>query len=150
MEPDLDMVVRAAVTTGNLRASEVAEPAEVFIIAVPTPITADNKPDLSHVVSAMESIAPVLSAGNLIILESTSPPNTTELMSSKLAALRPDLSFPHSDGDSCDVSIAYCPERVLPGMVLQELVNNDRVVGGISKKCTRKAVEVYKLSLIHI
>lgn len=144
VEPDLDMVVRAAVTTGTLRASATVEPADVFIVAVPTPVLENNEPDVSHVVSVIESIASVLEKGNLIIIESTCPPGTTEMLANKLSTLCPTLTFPHLVGDSADVSIAYCPERVLPGMVLQELVNNDRVIGGITRTCTQNAVELYK------
>lgn len=145
VEPDLDIVVRAAVTTGKLKAAVDIVPADAFLIAVPTPMTTEKKPDLSHVIAAAKSIAPVLEMGNLIILESTVPPGTTEMVSEELAKLRPDLTFPQTAGEKADISVAHCPERVLPGMVLQELVNNDRVVGGISKKCTAMAIDLYKI-----
>jgi len=130
VEPDLDIVVRAAVTTGNLRATTAAEPADAFLIAVPTPFKDNHKPDLSYIQSAAQAIAPVLVAGNLIVLESTSPVGTTEKIAEWLAQERADLTFPHQAGDNADIQIAYCPERVLPGYVLQELVNNDRIIGG--------------------
>ena len=144
VEPDLDIVVRSVVTTGNLKATTIAEPADVFLIAVPTPFKRDNVPDLSYIKSAAEAVAPVIKEGNLIILESTSPVGTTEKLASWLADARPDLSFPQQAGEHADVQVAHCPERVLPGYVLQELVNNDRVIGGISKKCGERAKDLYK------
>ncbi|MCG6200942.1 UDP-N-acetyl-D-mannosamine dehydrogenase [Psychromonas antarctica] len=148
VEPDLDIVVRSVVSTGNLRAVTTAEPADVFIIAVPTPfIHSDDdshQPDLSYIESAANTIAPVLAKGNLVILESTSPVGTTEKLATWLAKARPDLSFPQNRGDAADINVAYCPERVLPGYVLRELVSNDRVIGGMSKSCSTKAVELYR------
>ncbi|PHS14740.1 MAG: UDP-N-acetyl-D-mannosamine dehydrogenase [Kangiella sp.] len=149
VEPDLDIVVRAVVNTGNLKATTVPETADVFMIAVPTPfIEADDdshKPNLSYIESAAKAIAPVLEKGNLVILESTSPVGTTEKLAAWLAEARPDLSFPQTKGDTADIKVAHCPERVLPGYVLQELVSNDRVVGGMSKACSELAVELYKI-----
>ncbi|MFT6985266.1 MAG: UDP-N-acetyl-D-mannosaminuronic acid dehydrogenase [Psychromonas sp.] len=148
VEPDLDIVVRSVVSTGNLRAVTVAEPADVFMIAVPTPfIHSDDdshQPDLSYIESAANTIAPVLEKGNLVILESTSPVGTTEKLATWLAKARPDLSFPQDKGDAADINVAHCPERVLPGYVLQELVSNDRVIGGMSKTCSEKAVALYR------
>jgi UDP-N-acetyl-D-mannosaminuronic acid dehydrogenase len=144
VEPDLDIVVRSVVMTGKLRASIEAESADVFMIAVPTPFKNNNAPDLSYIEAAAKTIAPVLEKGNLVILESTSPVGTTEKLSGWLKKARPDLSFPQDTGDAADINIAHCPERVLPGYVLQELVSNDRVIGGISSKCSDKAVELYK------
>jgi len=144
VEPDLDIVVRAVVTTGNLRATTVAEPADAFLIAVPTPFEDDHKPDLSYIQAAAKAIAPVLVAGNLIVLESTSPVGTTEKIAQWLAQERSDLTFPHQAADNADIQIAYCPERVLPGYVLQELVNNDRIIGGMSKRAAEQAIELYK------
>lgn len=148
VEPDLDIVVRSVVSTGNLRAVTVAEPADVFMIAVPTPfIHSDDdshQPDLSYIESAAKIIAPVLEKGNLVILESTSPVGTTEKLAAWLATARPDLSFPQDKGDAADINVAHCPERVLPGYVLQELVSNDRVIGGMSKTCSKKAVALYR------
>jgi len=145
VEPDLDIVVRSVVTTGNLRATTVAESSDAFLIAVPTPFKGDHVPDLSYIQAAATAIAPVLETGNLIVLESTSPVGTTEKLEQWLAAARPDLSFPHQAGDQSDINIAYCPERVLPGHVLQELVNNDRIIGGLSDRCSQRATELYKL-----
>ncbi|PKH01078.1 UDP-N-acetyl-D-mannosamine dehydrogenase [Psychromonas sp. MB-3u-54] len=148
VEPDLDIVVRSVVSTGNLRAVTIAEPADVFMIAVPTPFihSDDNshQPDLSYIESAANTIAPVLEKGNLVILESTSPVGTTEKLATWLAKARPDLSFPQDKGNAADINIAHCPERVLPGYVLQELVSNDRVIGGMSKTCSEKAVALYR------
>jgi UDP-N-acetyl-D-mannosaminuronic acid dehydrogenase len=148
VEPDLDIVVRSVVSTGNLRAVTIAEPADVFMVAVPTPfIHSDDDshhPDLSYIESAANTIAPVLEKGNLVILESTSPVGTTEKLATWLAKARPDLSFPQNKGDAADINIAHCPERVLPGYVLQELVSNDRVIGGMSKTCSAKAAELYR------
>lgn len=150
VEPDLDMVVHAAVTEGYLRATTVAEPADAFLIAVPTPFllgeeNGDHQPDLSYIKSASLAIAPVLKKGDLVILESTSPVGATEQMAAWLEAARPDLSFPQSHGEDSDIRVAYCPERVLPGHVLRELVQNDRVIGGMTAKCSVAAASLYKL-----
>ena len=149
-EPDLDIVVRAVVTEGYLRATATPEPADAFLIAVPTPFLPGrngdgHEPDLSYVAAASRSIAPVLKAGDLVVLESTSPVGTTAQMAAWLAELRPDLSFPQAMGEASDIRIAHCPERVLPGRVLQELVRNDRVIGGMTPRCSARAVELYKL-----
>ena len=145
VEPDLDMVVNAAVTEGYLKAVTTPEPADAFLIAVPTPFKSGYEPDLSYIEAASKSIAPVLKKGNLIILESTSPVGATEKMSGWLAELRPDLSFPQNSGEESDIRVAHCPERVLPGHVLRELVQNDRVIGGMTAKCSACAVELYKI-----
>lgn len=145
IEQDLDMVVRAAVHEGYLRATTEPEPAEAFLIAVPTPFKGDNhEPDLSYIEAASNAIAPVLDAGNLVILESTSPVGTTEAMAGWLADARPDLSFPQNAGEDSDVRIAHCPERVLPGKVMQELITNDRVIGGMTARCSELAALLYK------
>lgn len=144
-EPDLDMVVSAAVNQGYLRATTTPEKADAFIVAVPTPFSEGFKPDLSYVESATRSIAKVLEKGNLIILESTSPVTTTDQMAEWLAEERPDLTFPHQAGEDCDVCLAYCPERVLPGHIMQELIRNDRVVGGMTPQCSRRAIDLYKI-----
>lgn len=144
VEPDLDIVVRAAVTEGYLRATNQPEAADAFLIAVPTPFKGDHEPDLSYVESATLSIAPVLKAGDLIVLESTSPVGTTDLIAQWLKSKRPDLTFPGSEDASPDVNIAHCPERVLPGHVLTELINNDRVIGGMTAICAERAIELYR------
>lgn len=147
VEPDLDIIVHAAVKEGYLKATTKVESADAFLIAVPTPFEHSNdetpKPDLSFIESACHSLAPVLKSGDLVILESTSPVGATEKIASWLAKARPDLSFPQ-DNENPDVNIAYCPERVLPGKVVRELVENDRVIGGMSDKCSEKAVSLYK------
>jgi UDP-N-acetyl-D-mannosaminuronic acid dehydrogenase len=145
VEPDLDMVVHAAVTEGYLRATTRPEPADAFLIAVPTPFKGDHEPDLTYIESASKNIAPVLKKGDLVILESTSPVGATEQMAAWLAEARPDLSFPQTHGESSDIRIAHCPERVLPGHVLRELVQNDRVIGGMTPKCSELAISLYKI-----
>ncbi|MFZ6048997.1 UDP-N-acetyl-D-mannosamine dehydrogenase [Pseudomonas sp. CR3202] len=144
VEPDLDMVVHAAVVEGYLRATTVPEPADAFLIAVPTPFKGDYEPDLGYIESASKSIAPVLKKGDLVILESTSPVGATEQMAAWLADARPDLTFPQTHGEASDIRVAHCPERVLPGHVLRELVQNDRVIGGMTPKCSDAAVALYK------
>lgn len=143
VEPDLDAIVHATVTEGYLKAKTVPEKADAFLIAVPTPFKEEYEPDLSYIESACKAIAPVLTKGNIVILESTSPVGATEAVSKWLAKERPDLSFPLKSDDKADVNIAHCPERVLPGHVVRELVENDRVVGGITPECSSKAVELY-------
>ena len=145
VEPDLDMVVHAAVTEGYLRATTKPEPADAFLIAVPTPFKGDHEPDLTYIESASKSIAPVLKKGDLVILESTSPVGATEQMAAWLAEARSDLTFPQTHGEDSDIRIAHCPERVLPGHVLRELVQNDRVIGGMTPKCSQSAINLYKI-----
>jgi UDP-N-acetyl-D-mannosaminuronic acid dehydrogenase len=148
VEPDLDMVVHAAVVDGYLHATTQPEPADAFLIAVPTPFKSDHKgdhePDLCYIESASKSIAPVLKKGDLVILESTSPVGATEQMAAWLAEARPDLTFPQTHGEASDIRVAHCPERVLPGHVLRELVQNDRVIGGMTAKCSEAASRLYK------
>lgn len=144
VEPDLDIVVRAAVSQGYLQATSTPEPADAFIIAVPTPFKNGHEPDLEFIEHAVRSVASVLEAGNLVILESTSPVGTTEMISRWLAKERPDLTFPHERGGESDIRVAYCPERVLPGQVLRELVDNDRVIGGITPECSKAAIRLYR------
>jgi UDP-N-acetyl-D-mannosaminuronic acid dehydrogenase len=144
VEPELDMLVQAAVTQGYLRATTVAEPADAFLIAVPTPFMDDHKPDLRYIEAASRSIAPVLKKGDLVVLESTSPVGATERMAAWMADLRPDLSFPQQSGEDSDIRVAHCPERVLPGHVIRELVQNDRVIGGMTRKCGELARELYQ------
>lgn len=149
VEPELDILVRSAVTENLLRATTTPEPADAFLIAVPTPFKAGHQPDLSYVESAVDAIAPVLAAGNLVILESTSPVGTTEAIVQRLAARRPDLRFPEVTAGSgqpreLDVNIAYCAERVLPGRVVHELVDNARVIGGMTPACADRAAALYR------
>ena len=144
VEPGLADLLAESVTKGWVRSVAAPEPAEVFIIAVPTPITEDKKPDISYVKAAALSLIPVLRKGALVILESTSPVGTTEQMAAWLAEARPDLTFPHQAGEGADVQIAYGPERIMPGKMLEELVKNDRIVGGFTEKATAMAVDFYK------
>ncbi|MEZ9753809.1 UDP-N-acetyl-D-mannosamine dehydrogenase [Vibrio cyclitrophicus] len=149
VEPDLDMLVSAAVQQGYLKAVTTPEAADAFLIAVPTPFKecADGEipePDLRFIEAASKAIAPVLKKGDLVILESTSPVGATEQMAKWLAEARGDLTFPQVGGENADVNIAHCPERVLPGHVVRELVENDRVIGGMSSRCSERSVELYK------
>lgn len=144
VEPGLDALLHAAVVSGKFRATLHPEAADVFLIAVPTPCQGEHKADLSYIRAAAHAIAKILKKGNVVVLESTSPVGTTESLEAWLASDRPDLSFPSKLGDESDIRIAYCPERVLPGKVVHELIENDRVVGGISNKCTETAIAFYK------
>jgi len=143
-EVDLDGLVHGVVSRGLLSASTQVAPADVFVIAVPTPFDKDHAPDISYVLSAGRTIAPVLKQGDVIILESTSPVGTTEQLRDLIAGLRPDLKIPGLTGEIPDISISYCPERVQPGRILEELTNNDRSIGGITPRCARKALAFYK------
>jgi UDP-N-acetyl-D-mannosaminuronic acid dehydrogenase len=143
-EVDLHGLVQGVVDRGRLRASTTPEPADVFVIAVPTPIRDDHAPDISYVLSAARTIAPVLKGGDLVILESTSPVGTTEQVAALIAAARPDLKIPGHSTGTPDLYISYCPERVLPGRILIELVDNDRVIGGITPRCARRAMTFYR------
>jgi len=143
-EVDLDGLVQGVVSRGLLRASLTVEEADAFVIAVPTPVSADHAPDISYILAAARTIAPVLRPGNIVILESTSPVGTTEALRDELARMRPDIRMPGSPGNAADIAIAYCPERVLPGRILIELVNNDRCIGGITPRCARKALTFYR------
>lgn len=138
-EVDLDGLVQGVVARCNLRASLEVEESDVFIIAVPTPVAEDRAPDISYVLKAARTIAPVLKAGDTVILESTSPVGTTEAMRDVIGTMRPDLKMP-GKGVQGDIAIAYCPERVLPGRILVELIDNDRCIGGITPRCARKAL----------
>ena len=143
-EVDLDGLVQGVVARGLLSASVEVAPADVFVIAVPTPFDKDHAPDISYVLAAGRSVASVLKAGDIVILESTSPVGTTEQLRDLIAQLRPDLKCPGKTRETPDISISYCPERVLPGRILEELTNNDRSIGGITPRCARKALAFYK------
>ncbi|WP_026326149.1 UDP-N-acetyl-D-mannosamine dehydrogenase [Sphingomonas sp. Mn802worker] len=144
-EVDLDGLVSGVVARGSLRASTQIEPADVFVIAVPTPFGPDHVPDVGYVLKAATAVASVLKAGDTVILESTSPVGTTEQVRDFIAGLRPDLKVPGRCGNGhADVAIAYCPERVLPGRILVELIDNDRVIGGITPRCARRALHFYR------
>lgn len=151
VEPDLHDLVKKAVGDGYLKATTTPKPADAFLIAVPTPFlplkdqSLIPEPDLSYIKSAAKAVAKVLKRGDLVILESTSPVGATEQMSAWLAEERSDLSFPHTQGENSDIRIAHCPERVLPGHVIRELEENDRVIGGMTERCSNAAIELYKI-----
>jgi UDP-N-acetyl-D-mannosaminuronic acid dehydrogenase len=135
-EPDLDILLKSAVQSGNLSASLVPETADIFIIAVPTPFKDGHQPDLQYVQQATQSIAPYVQRGNLVILESTSPVGTTlDIVTEGLKASGLRVGE--------DIFVAHCPERVLPGRILTELVENDRIVGGINEASTQAAADFY-------
>jgi UDP-N-acetyl-D-mannosaminuronic acid dehydrogenase len=149
VEPDLDILVRSAVNCGNLRAAMVPEQADTFILAVPTPFKsgpecAQKIPDISYIEMATRAIAPCLAEGNLVILESTSPVGTTERVGELISELRPDLRNGKPGHNPTMVHLAHCPERVLPGHIIRELVDNDRIIGGVDRASAEKARELYK------
>lgn len=135
VEPELDGIVKKAVEKGLLKAGIKAIPSDVYLIVVPTPFKGDHEPDISYVEAATEGIIPLLKENDLYIIESTSPIGTTEKMKDLIYSKRPELTN--------KINIAYCPERVLPGNVMYELVHNDRVIGGIDEKSTEKAISFY-------
>ena len=135
VEPDLDVIVSKAVNDGFFKASTTAVAADTFLIVVPTPFKGNHEPDISYVESATRAILPLLKKGDLYIIESTSPIGTTEKMRDLIFQSRPELKG--------EIYIAYCPERVLPGNVMYELVHNDRVIGGVDEASTQKAISFY-------
>lgn len=143
VEMDLDGLLHGVVTSGALKAQTQPAKADAFIIAVPTPFKEGNKPDLSFIEAATKAIAPYVEKGNLIVLESTVPPGATDQMVEWLEAERPDLK----GGCGTDYFAAHCPERVLPGSVLIELVQNDRIIGGITEECASRAEALYDVFL---
>ncbi|MBD7980284.1 UDP-N-acetyl-D-mannosamine dehydrogenase [Oerskovia merdavium] len=144
VEPDLATYVAGAVTQGKLSAALTPSPADAFIVAVPTPFTDGMKPDLSYIRAAAQAIAPQLQGGELLILESTSPPGATQRMADWILEARPDLSLDGS-GDRPVIHVAHCPERVLPGRVMIELVTNDRIVGGLTAEAAERARDLYQV-----
>ena len=147
IEPGLDALVREAVQKNNLKAVINPEKADVFMIAVPTPFKGSHEPDLSYIRLAAKAIAPVLEKGNLVILESTSPVGATEKMMTWMREERLDLSFPEFGNNNfiADIAVAHCPERVLPGQVVRELIENDRIIGGVTDYCAKQAKDLYKV-----
>jgi len=143
VEPDLDALVKEVVEKGMLSAQTAPVEADAYIVAVPTPFKDNYEPDLKYIEAASKALAPFLKKGNLVILESTSPVGATEQMSAWLSEVRPDLSFPQQNGEASDIRIAHCPERVLPGKVLQELISNDRIIGGMTQPCSTAASDLY-------
>ncbi|MDM5154205.1 UDP-N-acetyl-D-mannosamine dehydrogenase [Bacillus sp. DX1.1] len=146
IERDLDCIVKEAVQNGTLTVSTKPIQADVFIISVPTPITKYYEPDVSYVKNAVDSIIPVLKEGDLVIIESTCPVGTTEMVADVIEQKRLDITVQGSNkgNEKSRIYVAYCPERVLPGHILQELKMNDRVVGGMNEDSTRKAKDFYK------
>lgn len=144
-EPGLAAALSGVVAQGRLTATTEMPEAAVYIIAVPTPITADYAADMSYVEAVVEEIGPRLRRGALVIVESTSPPGTTESVSRRLGELRPDLRMPHVGEAIPDVFVAHCPETVLPGRIMVEMITNDRVIGGVTRECAEKAAEVYRV-----
>lgn len=140
-EPGLKEALDNAMKEDRLTVSTDAQPAKNFLIAVPTPLKEDKSADVSNIWAAAQAIAPVLTLGDLVILESTSPPGTTKALRNYLADLRKDLNFDSEEEES--VSVAYCPERVMPGRVLNEFATNSRVVGGIDAEATERAAHLY-------
>lgn len=140
-EPGFEALLKSVVADGHLEAdTEVAE-ADAFIVAVPTPFNDDYSVNMSYIEAAAKNIAPVLRPGALVVLESTSPPGTTEKMAEILLAERPDLS---TDPESANrLLVAHCPERVLPGKIMEEMAANDRVIGGLNPLSTAKAEQLY-------
>jgi UDP-N-acetyl-D-mannosaminuronic acid dehydrogenase len=136
VEPDLDAIVSIAVSNGFLKASTKPSLAEVYLIVVPTPFKGNHEPDISFVEAATKGIIPLLKKGDLYIIESTSPIGTTDKMQKLIFASRPELEGA--------IHIAYCPERVLPGNVMHEIVENDRVIGGVDEASTQKAISFYR------
>jgi len=145
VEPDLAVAVSGAVAMGHLSMSREVPEADAYIIAVPTPFNPDHSADLSYVQAAAEQVAPHLRPGNIVVLESTSPPGTTEKVSRWIGALRPDLKMPHETSTIPDIHVAHCPERVLPGRIMIEMITNSRVVGGLTSRCAEHAATIYRV-----
>lgn len=145
VEPDLDALVRDVVAQQKLSAQLQPCEADAYIVAVPTPFKDNYEPDLKYIEAAAKALAPFLKSGNLVILESTSPVGATEQMAVWLSEARSDLTFPQTHGEQADILVAHCPERVLPGKVLQELISNDRIVGGMTPRCSQAAIDLYKV-----
>ena len=148
VEPGLEAIVKQAVGKGTLKASLTPVNSDAYLIAVPTPFKGDDhEPDLSYIQAVSKALAPLLEKGDVVILESTSPVGATEKMVEWLSKERSDLTFPkyHEPDNEADIFVAYCPERVLPGKVIEELISNDRIIGGMTKESTKKAQEVYRI-----
>src|SRR5690625_5298387 len=141
VEPDLETFMVGAVTQGNLTATTETPEADVYVIAVPTPFQEGYQPDLSYIYAAVDQIAPKLRGGELLILESTSPPGATEKMAERVLSLRSDLD---QTDERQGLYFAHCPERVLPGRIMIELVTNDRIVGGITEQAAIRAKALYE------
>lgn len=144
-EPGLREMVKTVVSSGYLKAVDSLQAADVFIIAVPTPINDDKSPNLMAFEQAIGLIAPILQKGNLVIIESTVPLKTVEATAYTFSRMRPDLSFPLKQALQADVGIAYCPERVLPGQTLHELRTNARTIGGLNEASVSHAAKIYRI-----
>lgn len=144
-EPDLAVAVSGAVAMGRLVATTEVPEADAYIIAVPTPFTAERTADLSYVESASRQIAPKLRRGAVVVLESTSPPGTTDKVKGWIGEMRPDLKLPHDTEPQPDIHLVHCPERVLPGRIMIEMITNDRIIGGITPRCAQKAAAIYRV-----
>jgi len=144
VEPGLESLLKRVVTSKQLRASIKPEVAGIYLICVPTPTLADHRPDLSFLDAAVAAIAPVLRRGAMLVIESSSPVGATESVRDRLAELRPDLQMPYRDGPDADVAIAYCPERALPGRLVDEIEHNDRVIGGVTANCSLRVLAFYE------
>lgn len=144
VEPDLSGFVAGAVSKGKLTASLHTPKAEAYIVAVPTPFLADKSMDDKYIRAAAEGIAPQLIGGELVILESTSPPGTTKMLGEYLIELRPDLSLVAGEGKPV-LHVAHCPERVLPGRIMIEMVTNDRIIGGLTVEAAERAKALYAI-----
>lgn len=143
-EPGLAELIKDVVREGLLKAYTTPQEADAFIVAVPTPFKGDEcEPNLDYIESAAKALAKVLKKGDLVVLESTSPVGATEKMSAWIAEQRPDLTFPQTHGKDSDIRVAYCPERILPGQMIKELVENDRIIGGMTPKCSEYVVALY-------
>jgi UDP-N-acetyl-D-mannosaminuronic acid dehydrogenase len=143
-ECDLDRLVSEAIASERLVASCDMPSASFYMIAVPTPLGPNKSPDISYVEAAARAIAPRILPGACVIVESTSPVGTTERVAEIIAGLRPDLVVPRDGStEECDIALAYCPERVLPGKIVSELVYNDRVIGGVTPACAERAAVLY-------
>lgn len=148
VEEGMAELVSQTVADGRLKAAKAPDVADVFVIAVPTPLNSDNQPDMKYVDASVDAIIPVLRSGNTVIIESTSPIGTTARAMLRIATARPDLKMPEEGSYADDtISIAYCPERVLPGQMIRELQENDRVIGGVTAHCAEKAAGFYRCFL---
>ncbi|WP_299449782.1 UDP-N-acetyl-D-mannosamine dehydrogenase [uncultured Serinicoccus sp.] len=142
VEPDLGTHVAGTVSQGLLTAQKDTPKADVYIIAVPTPFAEGHEADLSYIDAATDALLPQLEGGELVILESTSPPGATQHLADRITAARPELTTDDAGGER-NVDVAHCPERVLPGRVMVELVENDRIVGGLTPRAAERAKELY-------
>lgn len=143
VEVGLEDALKKAVETGALRAQKTIPASDIFIVSVPTPFQGDHEADLSYIDAAADGVAPVLAGGELVVLESTSPPGATEHMAERIIAARPDLSIDGADGKPV-VYFAHAPERVLPGRIMIEMTANDRIIGGLTPEAGKRAQHLYQ------